>query len=223
MPVVSGLAPDLDAVWGYLAETADFFGVRMPAGDVLAATIGPFLARVVGVPMVAVDVTLVELDDSAEFVITGRAVRPIRSEPARIDVCDVVFPLTRASDPRWRRMAARTTSRAAEDKLRRWLNDRGYADGVSGGPPRGVPFLGALVFQRGDDVCGLDNAEPTSILSQLQSCGAVAEVRRVQDWPEDAERVWWISPDFETHPVAAVGVTQYRVDAGAAPTFVRVR
>ena len=218
MPVVSGRVPDLDAVWGYLAETADFFGVRMPERDVLAAAIGPFLARVAGVPMVAVDVTLVELDDSAQFAITGRAVRPIRSEPARIDVCDVVFPLTRASDPLWRRMAARTTSRAAEDKLRRWLNDRGYADGVSG-----VPFLGALVFQRGDDVCGLDNAEPTSILSQLQSCGAVAEVRRVQDCPEDAERVWWISPDFETHPVAAVGVTQYRVDDGAAPTFARVR
>ena len=120
VPVLSGGRPDVDALWSFLAETAHFFGIPMP---------GP-------VPMVAVSVTVVELDGAAQFVVTGAEVRPIRSEPVRIDVCDVPFPLTRSGDPLWRRMAARTTSRGAEDQLRRWLEGRGYADGVSGGSTR---------------------------------------------------------------------------------------
>ena len=223
VPVLSGGRPDVDALWSFLAETAHFFGIPMPGPDDLSAALGAFLERAAAVPMVAVSVTVVELDGAAQFVVTGAEVRPIRSEPVRIDVCDVPFPLTRSGDPLWRRMAARTTSRGAEDQLRRWLDGRGYADGVSGGSTLGVPFLGVLVFQRGDEVCGLDNAEPTSILDQLQACGAVADVPRVERCPDDAERAWWISPGFETHRVSAIGATPYAVDTGATPIFTRVR
>lgn len=223
LPVPSGHRPDVDALWAFLAEAADFFGTSMPDRQALSAALHPFVERVAAVPMVALDVTVVELDGSGQCVVTGTEVRPVRPDPVRIDVCDVESPLTRPGDPSWRRMAARTTSRGAEDQLRRWLNGRGYADGVSDGTALGVPFLGALIFQCGDDLCGLDNPEPTSILNQLQQCGAIADVRRTWECPGDAERVWWISPRFETHPVGAVGATHFSVDPGAVPTFARAR
>jgi hypothetical protein len=223
LPVPSGHRPDVDALWTFLAEAADFFGTPMPDREAVSAALHPFVARAAAVPMVALDVTVVELDGSGHCVVTGTEVRPVRTDPVRIDVCDVESPLTRADDPSWRRMAARTTSRGAEDQLRRWLNGRGYADGVSAGAVLGVPFLGALIFQSGDDLCGLDNPEPTSILNQLQQCGAIADVRRTQQCPGDAEHAWWISPRFEIHPVGAVGATQFSVDHGAVPTFARVR
>lgn len=223
LPVPSGHRPDVDALWAFLAEAADFFGTPMPDREAVSAALHPFVERAAAVPMVALDVTVVELDGSGHCVVTGTEVRPVRTDPVRIDVCDVESPLTRADDPSWRRMAARTTSRGAEDQLRRWLNGRGYADGVSAGAVLGVPFLGALIFQSGDDLCGLDNPEPTSILNQLQQCGAIADVRRTQQCPGDAEHAWWISPRFEIHPVGAVGATQFSVDHGAVPTFARVR
>lgn len=223
LPVPSGHRPDVGALWAFLAEAADFFGTPMPDRQALSAALHPFVERVAAVPMVALDVTVVELDGSGQCVVTGTEVRPVRPDPVRIDVCDVESPLTRPGDPSWRRMAARTTSRGAEDQLRRWLNDRGYADGISDGAGLGVPFLGALIFQCGDDLCGLDNPEPTSILNQLQQCGAIADVRRTRECPGNAERVWWISPRFETHPVGAVGATHFPADHGAVPTFARVR
>ena len=119
---------------------------------------------------------------------------PSRSEPVRIDVCDVSFPLTRATDPLWRRMAARTTSRGGEDQLRRWLNGRGYADGVSAGSVLGIPFLGALIFQRRRRRVRARQRRTQSILTQLQRCGAIDDVRRTDACPEDAERAHGGSP-----------------------------
>jgi hypothetical protein len=222
-PMLDGCSPDVGELWTFLAEAADFFGTPIPQVEALSAAVEPFVERVAGRPMVAVSVTVVELAGLPDFVVTGHEVRPTRSEPVRIDVCDGAFPLTRTTDPLWRRMAARTTSRGGEDQLRRWLNDRGYADGVPVGSVPGIPFLGALIFQRGDDVCGLDNAVPTSVLNQLQQCRAIEDVRRTDACPGDADRAWWISPGYETHPVAAIGATHYTVDAGVIPTFVRVR
>ena len=121
VPVLDGRPPDVGELWTFLAEVAGFFGVPMPQPEAigiwaavsgLSVAVGPIVERVVGDAMVAISVTVVELAGSPEFVVTGREIRPSRSEPVRIDVCDVSFPLTRATDPLWRRMAARTTSRA---------------------------------------------------------------------------------------------------------------
>jgi hypothetical protein len=225
VPVVAGRSPDVDGLWAFLAEPAEFFGFAMPGHEVLSDAIAHFIDAVrgaAGTKVSALSVTLVEYGGSAQFVVTGSAVQPARRDAVRIDVCDVSFPLTRAGDPSWRRMAARTTSRAEEDQLRRWLEDRGYVDAVSRAVAPGVPFLGALIFERGADVCGVDNVEPTSILIQLQECGAIGSIRRVDSCPADAERVWWISPGYERHPVAAIGASTYTVDEDAAPAFAKV-
>jgi hypothetical protein len=221
VPVVHRRLPDADALWAYLAAPAEFFGFGMPAREVLADAIAGFVDAVrgeAGPTIFALHVTIAELEGAAEFVITGSDVQFLRHEAVRIDECDVAFPLTRSTDPQWRRMAARTTSSAEADSLRRWLDDRGHADGVAGG----VPFLGALIFEHGADISGIDNDEPISILTQLQECGAIGPVRRTQRHPDAPERVWWISPGYEVHPVAALGARSYIVD-GAAPSFARIR
>jgi hypothetical protein len=225
VPVVDGRALDVETIWAYLAEPAEFFGFAMPDRDGLSDAIAQFIATVgrsAAAKIFALSITIAELEGSAQFVVAGSEVRFTRSEAVRIDVCDVAFPLTRSADPLWRRMAARTTSRGEADQLRRWLEDRGYVDGLSCCPASDVPFLGALVFGRGADVCGVDNAEPTSILTQLQECEAIAPIRRADGCPVDAERVWWISPGYEVHPVAAIGADAYAVDE-AAPSFSRIR
>ena len=226
VPMVGRRALDVHGLWAFLAEPADFFAVAMPGVEALSAAFSRFVERVAdhsATQLIAVTITVVDLEGVAEVVVTGNQVRPTRSEPVRIEASDGAFPLTRADDPSWRRMAARTTSKGDEDQLRRWLNGRGYADGVSGGPALGVPYLGALIFERGGEVWGLDNAEPTSILNQLLACGAIDAVRRAETCPADAERAWWISPEYERHPVEAVGPATYPVDPGLTPTFASVR
>ena len=61
-----------------------------------------------------------------------------------------------------------------------------------------------------------------SILTQLQHCGAIGPMRQADACPVDAKRVWWISPRYEVHPVAAIGASVYAVD-GAPPSFTRIR
>lgn len=231
-PVVDGRSPDVDGLWAFLAQPAEFFGFAMPAIGDLSDAITQFVAanassdphtapgEAGAARIFSLSITLAELDASAQFVITGSGVSFLRPEAVRIDVCDAAPTLTRSDDPLWLRMAARTTSRAEADQLRGWLHDRGYVDGVARGAVACVPFLGALIFERGAEVCGVDHAEPTSILTQLQQCGAIGPLQRADSCPIDAERVWWISPGYEVHPVATIGATTYVLDA--PPSFTRI-
>jgi hypothetical protein len=114
-------------------------------------------------------------------------------------------------------MAARTTSRGPLDQRQRWLKGCGYADVVSDG----VPMLGALVFETDGTVVGVENPEPTSILAQLEQSGVIAAIDRQVAAPPAAERVWWISPQYQTHPVAAIGGTRHPADSAAVPSFAR--
>lgn len=218
VPMVGAAAPDADDVWAHLAEPADFFGLAIPPVAVLADA----LRASVPVPapaLSAVTVTLVA--GESRFVVTGVAVHPVRSEPVRIDRCDVDdVPLTLPEDPHWRRMAARTTSRADRDQLRRWLAGRGFADAVCACGPF-TPFLGALVYGHDGDTKGVDNPEPVSLLDQLERSGAIVGVRRVAVGPVDGDTVWWLSPDYELHPVSAIGDTVHPI-SGDAPTFARL-
>lgn len=216
IPIATGRWPDVDGIWSYLREPAEFFGIAMPEPAVLAVALTDFAATTEAA-LTAASVVIVETDGESEVVVTGVAVQPLRSTPVRICADDSVPHAHRASDPQWRRMAARTTSRGEVDQRERWLNGRGYADALSGGEP----LLGALVVQTQRGVLGVENPEPTSVLDQLTACGATAPTTRAAQPPADAVRAWWVSPTFETHPVAELAGVHLPSDAEAAPSFAR--
>lgn len=207
--------PDVDGLWAHLAEPAEFFGVPIPPSAALADCLAAFAAALRPAPaLTAVTVTLVAgaAESPSEFLVTGAAV-PAVGPPVRLDRCDVDSPLTRYDDAHWRRMAARTTSRADRDQLRRWLAGRGFADVVPA--DSSAPLLGALVYTRGTAAYGVDNPSPESILAPLLSCGAIGDVAIAAAPPEGAEHAWWISPRYRTHPVSALGSVRYRVGAAS--------
>ncbi|MCV7422913.1 hypothetical protein H7K45_20385 [Mycobacterium yunnanensis] len=208
IPVAGRRWPDVDEIWSHLQEPAEFFGVTMPDVDALSAALGAFAATATAA-WIAASVVIVETDQGSEVAVSGVAVQPWRQEPVVVAVDDSVPPAHRASDPWWRRMAARTTSRAEVDQRERWLRGLGWADVVSGG----VPLLGALVVETPDGCVGVENPEPTSVLDQLAACGWTARVTAAATVPADVTRAWWVSPRFETHPVAEL--------AGASLPFER--
>jgi hypothetical protein len=217
-PVTGSSVPDVEGIWRYLGEPAEFFGVRMPVLDDLAAAIAVFTATLrEDAALMAANVTIAETDDAPQILVTGSAVQPMGIEPVRVDGGGSMPPARRATDPWWRRMAARTTSRGEADQFERWLNGRGFADGVSDGQP----VLGALVFETDGGVVGVENPEPTSILDQLARCGVIAVLDRVAECPAHADRVWWLSPRYQTHPVAELGGRRFTAEPEALPPFAR--
>jgi hypothetical protein len=210
----------VDEIRNQLAEPAEFFGVDLPPVVELAAVLDAFLAALPSPPPVtALTITVLEGAGRTRVVVTGTTSAWVCPDPVRLDRCDIETPLARADDPHWRRMAARTTSMADRDQLTRWLGGRGYVDAVSHRGP-GAPFLGALLYERGGDVLGVENPEPTSVLTQLERCGAIDPVLRVADGPAADDAVWWVSPDYALHPVHTIGTTEHPRSDGA-PTFAR--
>lgn len=217
IPMARSVVPEVGAIWAYLAEPAEFFGIGMPSLGDLAAAISVFVKTFRNdTALVATNVTISEVDHAPQILVTGSAVRPLRRDAVYVGGPPVP-PIHRESDPWWRRMAARTTSRAETDQCERWLNGRGLADGVG----NGQPLLGALVFEIDGRVVGVENSEPTSILDQLALCGAIAAVDRIAGCPSDADRAWWLSPRYETHPVAELDGTPFAVEPEAVPAFAR--
>lgn len=215
IPIADGRWPDDDGIWSYLRGPAEFFGIDMPDPTAVAAALAEFAATVPAT-FVAATVVIVETDGGSDVVVSGSPVQPLQSAPVAIVADDSVPPAHRASDPWWRRMAARTTSRAEVDQRERWLNGRGYADALSDG----VPVLGALVVETPRGVVGVENPEPTSVLDQLAACGWTAPITRAAAVPADAVRAWWVSPRFDTHPVAELaGVSLPSTEA--VPSFAR--
>ncbi len=191
-----------------------------PTPTELGAALSAFSATAFGNgqrALIAATVTIAQSDGKPLVLVTGVASPPLASAGVRIAGDDSTPPAHRSSDPWWRRMAARTTSRGELDQRERWFHGRGYADGLSDG----VPILGAMVFEAAGSVVGVENPEPTSILDQLTRCGVIADVERVPGCPSHAERVWWLSPRYQTHPVAEVDGTRYPWDADALPSFAR--
>ncbi|MDT5000260.1 MAG: hypothetical protein QOK12_2365 [Mycobacterium sp.] len=225
VPMIAGAVPDVDGIWRYLTETAEFFDVPMPDRDALHAALDRFAGATAGRDraLIAATVTLLEIDGSPDFVVTGAVVDPIGSTAVRIAGCDTAPQVPRPTDPLWLRMAARTTSRAPVDQIQRWVNDGGYADGVPAGTLAGAPLLGALVFDTAAGLVGIDNPEPTSILDLLDHCGVTTGIRRVDARPAGADRAWWISPGFQTHPVASIADTVFDVDVEVRPPFLGSR
>ena len=225
VPMIAGKATDVDGIWWYLTEPAEFFGLPMPSRDVLHAALSRFAGAAAspGRTLIVATVTLLEIDGTPDFVVTGAVVDPVGSTTVRVAGCDAGPRVPRATDPFWLRMAARTTSRAPLDQIQRWLNDGGYADGVPAGTPAGAPLLGALVFDTAAGLVGIDNPEPTSILDLLDQCGVTSGIRRVDVRPAAADRVWWISPGFQTHPVASVDDAVFAVHAETRPPFLGSR
>jgi len=215
IPIADGRWPRTDGIWSHLQEPAEFFGIAMPGLSELTAAFSGFAATV-PTAMVAATVVILETDGGSEVAVTGTVVQPLRSEPVAVVADDSAPPAHRASDPWWRRMAARTTSRAEVDQRERWLNGRGFADALADG----VPLLGVLVVQTPHGVVGVENPEPTSVLDQLAECGWTAPVAKAAALPADVLRAWWVSPRFETHPVAELaGVALPTTEA--VPSFAR--
>jgi hypothetical protein len=52
------------------------------------------------------------------------------------------------------------------------------------------------------------------ILSAMQTCGLMAPLTRREMCPDRAaaQHAWWISPQFESHPVRRIGETRYDLD-----------
>jgi hypothetical protein len=226
LPLRTGAEPDLEGLWQYLNEAAQFFGLSMPARSDLREAVTGFLQSVTAAApdsMVATAVTLLDVDGQTRVVVTGERITPVRAEAVRIAGTDAPLPASRPDDPHWRRMAARTTSRGEADQIRRWLADRGYADAIDIRTTRGAPILGALIFETQAGPMGLENPEPVSVLDQMSACGLIEPVGRVHECPAEATRAWWISPEFETHPVQSIDGTDYQVDAPAIPPFTRQR
>jgi hypothetical protein len=220
VPMTRTSVPDVEGIWRHLGEPAEFFGVRMPSRDDLSAAISAFVtafANGTDPALFAATVTIAETRDAPQILVTGSTVHALGRTPVRVVDVPGVRLTSLASDPWWRRMAARTTSHGEADQCERWLNGRGYAEGLCDG----VPALGALVFEIGGDVVGVENPEPTSVLDQLTRCGAIAPVDRVAGCPAGADRVWWLSPRFETHPVAEIDGTPFAVASEAVPPFAR--
>jgi hypothetical protein len=215
VPMVAGVEPDVDGIWRYLKEPADFFDLPIPDREALRTALTRFAGARRGRDrsLTAATVTLLEVDGRPDFVVTGFIVDLIRRGGVRVAGCDTGLPVPRPTDPVWQRMAARTTSRGAVDQIQRWLGQGGYADGVPAGTLAGAPLLGALVFDGAGELVGIENPEPTSVLDQLERCGVVNGVRRVDERPAHAGGAWWISPNFETHPVTSIDGVPYRADA----------
>jgi hypothetical protein len=220
IPMAGSSFPDVDGIWRHLGEAAEFFGVPMPTVDDLGAAIAAFAERArrgAGPALIAATVTIAETDGASQVLVTGAAVTPLTGEPVRIECGRPMPPPLLATDPWWRRMAARTTSRAEADRCERWLNADGYADGLCDGRP----VLGALVLEVDGAVVGVENSEPTSILDQMARCGAITEIDRVDDGPTDAHRVWWLSPRYRIHPVSEIHGRRLPIDPDAVPSFAR--
>lgn len=230
IPLITGEKPDVNWVWDYLREPADFFGTTMPARDELRAACERFAASAAdgsGRSLVAVTIMLIEANGRAQFVVTGIPAQRFDPTPVRIAVgSDVSWLAPSASDPLWRRMAARTTSRGDVDQLRRWLNGNGFADLVNrrADSTTDPPTLGALVLDYGDHLIGLDNPNPTSVLGLMERCGAlrvgIDMERGDLDGSGLAASAWWISPFFDVHPVDQIGDARYDVEFGVLPIFL---
>lgn len=217
IPMAGGRQPDVDRIWHYLQEAAEFFGIPMPEPTEFTAALADFAAERTGPTLIAASVTIVDGAGAPEILVSGTAVQPRRPDAVRVAGDQSVPQAHRPTDPWWQRMAARTTSKGELDQRERWLNGTGYADGLSDGEP----LLGALVFETPDGVVGVENPEPTSVLDQLAHCGVIAPIGRVAAPPTDAERVWWVSPRYETHPVAELDGRRFAVEIEAVPSFAR--
>ncbi len=222
VPVVVGVEPDVRGAWHRLAEVADFFGIAMPGLDDFRVAVLEQLAatRPVGT-MLAVTVTVFDVDGRSRVVVGSEPVEPVRPAPVRIGRCDAVGLVPRSADPVWRRMAGRTTSRGHIDQFQRWLADQGWVDAVPSAEPSDAPYLGALVVETANGLFGIEDPEPASLLDQLAACGVTAHVERTGRVPADVTRAWWVSPRFLIHPVADLDGTS--LPAHGAPPFVEQR
>ncbi len=140
IPMAGGRRPDVDGAWSHLEDAADFFGIPMPPPHELTTKLDDVAAACPN-PLVAVTIVVLEADGVSSFAVSGTPVLPWRPVAVRIAGDESVPHPHRASDPWWRRMAARTTSRGELDQRERWLTGRGFVDGVTDGQP----LLGAVI------------------------------------------------------------------------------
>lgn len=213
VPLVCGRVPDSGLIWRRLEETARFFGIDIPPVTALHDTLAGFLDEAAGrhgPVTLAARVMVVELDGQSRFLVSASVIAPVRPEPVALAV---TARRQAAPVPQWRRMAAHTSSHAERDLAARDLGAAGYADEVHAeGEWVHRPRLGALIVDTADGTVGTG-------ADRLELAGAAGLLPTVSysDEPlsiSGANRAWWVSPCFETHPVSAIGARRFEV----APT-----
>lgn len=209
VPLVCGRPTGTAEIWRRLDEAARFFGAEIPPVSALHDALHGFLAEAAarhGQVTVAAQIQLIEVDGQNEFVVAGTVIDATRPEP--VALAAQRGPLQDRT-PHWRRMAARTSSRAEARLVEQDLNARGYADVVTvDGALIGNPRLGALIVETADGKTGLG----ADVLTLLQAAGLLDAAVPCTDLPlalSGAKRVWWVSPRFETHPVRVIGTHHF--------------
>jgi hypothetical protein len=208
---------DVGALWEFISEPAEFFGLAVPPIDEFRDAVGRFAAAAAegsSAALLAARLTLV----GGRVVVSGTPGAAFESTAVRIGRLDPREAPVHADDAYWLRMAGRTVSSAATDDVLRALRERGSADGIPAGAAVAAPLSGALVIDTGEGTIGIGNDEPLSILDQLRDCGLLADLpRRTEVVGADVQRAWWISPRFATHPVALLGECALPVDPNQPP------
>ncbi len=204
VPLVPGRPPATALIWQRLATVADFYGTEIPDADALGTALTAFLDRAGPGATLAADVLVVPIHGRTQFLVSGAPIAPHRSEPVAL----AVQPFQPV--PHWRRVAADTTSRAADDLAARELAAAGYVDSVDvDGDRIGRPARGALIFDGDRSRIGTG----TSVLDLLIATGLADDMTRTDDTVDVslATTAWYVSPRFEIHPVSAVGARRFEV------------
>ncbi|WP_304106710.1 hypothetical protein [Mycolicibacterium bacteremicum] len=204
VPLVHGRPPATALIWQRLATVADFYGTEIPDADALGTALTAFLDRAGPGATLAADVLVVPIHGRTQFLVSGAPIAPHRSEPVAL----AVQPFQPV--PQWRRVAADTTSRAADDLAAGELAAAGYVDSVDvDGDRIGRPARGALIFDGDRSRIGTG----TSVLDLLIAAGLADDMTRTDDTVDvsSATTAWYVSPRFEIHPVSAVGARRFEV------------
>lgn len=231
VPLVTDIEADAHPIWEHLRPPADFFDIPLPSVDDLASALQQFRAEAQahhGSVLISATVSLVQVGANSQFLVTGKIVDAFRPDPVAILIDkNLALLAPQSTDPVWKQMAERTTAKAQLDQIKRWLTSRGYADAIGLVKEHvvGAPVMGALVIDASSKLIGLDSSDgASSILYGLVRCGAVMpEVIGRGESSVDyrhARAAWWISPDFETHPVRNIGEASLAVTPGYHPPFL---
>jgi hypothetical protein len=218
-PIRRGRPVDVVAMYEFVAEPAEFFGLAVPSMGQFHHAVTGFIAAVFERSSAAlVTATLTVADE--RVVVTGAPGVAFVDVPVRIGRLDPHHRPPRAGDAHWLRMAARTVSRAGSDHLLRALRDAGCVDGIPAGADIAAPLAGALVLGTGAGLVGIDTDQPISILHQLRDCGVLADLpRRLVVAQPEVQRAWWISPQFSAQPIEMLGERALPVDP-KPPSFL---
>lgn len=215
-PLRRGRAIDTRWLRDFLGAPAEFFGLPLPPAAQFDDAVQSFAAAAfdrTGAELVTARMTLI---DTGQLLVTGAPTAAFSGQPVEIGRLDPQYRWH--LDSHWLAMAARTTSGGGVDHQLRNLQQQGCVDGIIPGPTVEAPLAGALVLDTGATTVGIDAV----MIDQLHDCGVLRALPRTAAVPHaELQRAWWISPQFTTHPVAALAGRLLPVES-QCPSFLEL-